>query len=204
MINAFRKILVIAITLGLMMVGSAYGADEERLSSVTPDNPLYVDKVISEAIDAALTTDPEEKAFIFLKMADERINELETMVALGKTKYVEGLIRSYIRIRERAMEAILKRIREMGGDESKILERLRKATEKHIRVLKRVLSRVPEPAKSTIRRVIRECTEQRRRIMSRLEKLKGTVKEKDSQRGRRGGDGKGKIEGLIRKERQRT
>jgi len=192
MINAFRKILVIAIALGLMMVGSAYGADEERLSSVTPDNPLYVDKVISEAIDAALTTDPEEKAFIFLKMADER------------TKYVEGLIRSYIRIRERAMEAILKRIREMGGDESKILERLRKATEKHIRVLKRVLSRVPEPAKSTIRRVIRKCTEQRRRIMSRLEKLKGIVKEKDSQRGKRGGDGKGKIEGPIRKERQRT
>jgi len=190
--NFSKQMGILVIILGLV-AGTAYGANKEELSSITPDNPRYVEKIIEEAIDAALAADPEEKAAIFIEMANERMRELEMMVALGKTEYAEGLIRSYVRIIERAMSQILKRIRERGGDEEKVLERVREATEKHIRVLTRLLERVPEQARSTIQRVIARCTEQRNRVTSRLEELKvpGKVRGPAGSGTKGNGNGKG-------------
>ncbi len=188
--NFIRQMSILIIIVGVV-AGAAYGT--ERFSSVNPDSPLYVEKITEEAIAVALATDPEEKALLFTEMANERINELDTMVATGKTEYVEGLIRSYTRIMERAMRQILERIRERG-DEGKALERVEKATEKHIRVLRRVLGQVPESARLTIRRVIRMCITQHERIMSRLRKLKGVERKGGSERQgtKRGGNGKGR------------
>jgi len=189
--NFIRQMSILIIIVGVV-AGAAYGT--ERFSSVNPDSPLYVEKITEEAIAVALATDPEEKALLFTEMANERINELDTMVATGKTEYVEGLIRSYTRIMERAMRQILERIRERGGDERKALERVEKATEKHIRVLRRVLGQVPESARLTIRRVIRMCITQHERIMSRLRELKGVERKGGSERQgtKRGGNGKGR------------
>ena len=189
--NFIRQMSILIIIVGVV-AGAAYGT--ERFSSVNPDSPLYVEKITEEAIAVALATDPEEKALLFTEMANERINELDTMVATGKTEYVEGLIRSYTRIMERAMRQILERIRERG-DEGKALERVEKATEKHIRVLRRVLGQVPESARLTIRRVIRMCITQHERIMSRLRELNKGVERKggsERQGTKRGGNGKGR------------
>jgi len=190
--NFIRQMSILIIIVGVV-AGAAYGT--ERFSSVNPDSPLYVEKITEEAIAVALATDPEEKALLFTEMANERINELDTMVATGKTEYVEGLIRSYTRIMERAMRQILERIRERGGDERKALERVEKATEKHIRVLRRVVGQVPESARLTIRRVIRMCITQHERIMSRLQKLNKDVERKggsERQGTKRGRNGKGR------------
>lgn len=82
-----------AVTAGLLAfvilaggAGSAYASQ-----SSLPGDLLYPVKIGMENIQVAITRDPEEKAYLYLKIAERRINEIAAGVSLSRTPAASAL-----------------------------------------------------------------------------------------------------------------
>ncbi len=79
-------ILVLAFVVLTTGVGSVYAAQ-----SSLPGDVLYPVKIGAEKVQIAVTINPEDKAYLHLKLAQRRIDEVAKQVSLNRTPDVSGL-----------------------------------------------------------------------------------------------------------------
>jgi len=148
-----------------------------------PELPPRASEKAAEARERALelkgkikaTEDPIERAKLNIKLAEERLAEMEVIL-----EEQEELLKVERRMMEEALagfeegvkeaEREIERGRALGKDATSALEVVEKATARHIEVLQGVLDRVPEEAKGAIRHALEVSQRGRKRA---LENLKG-------------------------------
>lgn len=80
-------ILVLVFAVLVTGAGSVYAAQ-----SSLPGDVLYPVKVGVEKLQIAVTVDPESKAYLHLKLAQRRVDEVAIQVSLNRTPDVSGLV----------------------------------------------------------------------------------------------------------------
>ena len=132
--------LVAALALGSLGVAQASAA-------ALPGDRLYSVKRGIEELQLALTLDPSSDADLLGEFADERLVEIESLAAAGRTDDLETALDGYVMAIGRLAGAV--DVPASGGQDQ-VLEKLTH----HISVLEEVEMLVPEPAQAAIERVI--------------------------------------------------
>lgn len=116
---------------------------------ILPDHLLYPIKMLRDRIMEFLTTDPLKKAELFILTADKRLGAGKILIEGGKAELGETTLskgEKYLEQAVRKTEEAQKGKKDTAG----LLEKLEKATGKHIEVLQEVLLKAPEQAKPGI------------------------------------------------------
>ena len=148
---------------------------------ILPDNPLYKIKMLRDRILAFFITDPVKKAEYYLLMADKRINAGKMLIDYGKPALGDETLSKGQAYMVKAIEE-LKRAKESERDISGLIEKLDKATSKHLEVLKTVLEKAPENAKKGIQNAIENSQKGHDRVLEIMEKKKEKLEEKQEKK----------------------
>jgi len=161
------KILPIIILSLLFTGGSALATTVAQLPDpgLTPDSPFYFLERITEAVGTFFTFGDVKKAERYIALATERMAEAEAVMektSLDKTpdKKLELVEKTLARYEDQLVKASYRaeKARLKGKDTQKVTDAITEATDKHLIVLKRVLEKVPEQAKSAIEHAITVST----------------------------------------------
>jgi uncharacterized protein DUF5667 len=127
--------------------GSAVAAS----SDAVPGDPLYGVKRAVERISLAMHRDPVGRAALHLQFADERLDEVATLVVSGRdaSELIDDLEAELNGAEQDALAAVA-----LGRDAEELLAHVRAMIAKHIEVLNDVLGRVPGQAKDAIQHAI--------------------------------------------------
>jgi hypothetical protein len=173
-----RRVKALLFLLGSSLSLASVIFAQEKLI-ITPSHPGYKGKLVAEIKRLQKVKNPEERALVQTEIANQRIAEIEAIVKEGKLEYIRRLTENYHVTMERIKRAINRGIGE-GRGMTKVLEAVEKATTKHLEVLERVLSEVPEETKPAIRHALQVSRQGREAVLLNLKR----------QRGRGGGRGK--------------
>jgi len=133
------------------------------------DNPLYVFKILRDAIVNFLISDPIKKADFNLLQADKRLNEGLMLFAKGEAKYKLGV--AVIAKGESYFDEAIKQIewaRKQKKQTKSILENLYQSALKHEELLESLKSRLEGSMRKEIER-------QRQRASKHKEKVKELI-----------------------------
>ncbi|GEM_PF-2228951 len=133
--------------------GSEVEVEVEVEPGITPDSPLYFLDRLFEALMVSLTFDPAKKAELRLRIAEERLAELQVMKQKNETEKVVELSIEYAEELEEA-EKELEEAEKEGKNVTEVELKLRNVTARHIEVLTQVYQEVPEEAKPAILQAI--------------------------------------------------
>lgn len=135
----------------------------------------------SEDEEIARAKGPLEKASVYIKFADKKVNLIQSKGAKGELKEkgkkeeLALLINEYMENIDRAYGEIMK-AHSLGLNTSSSIDAANRATSKHLEVLNRVLAKVPEQAKSAIRHAIEVSQRGRQQALQNLSNPKGNKK----------------------------
>jgi hypothetical protein len=160
-----KSLFVIAIS--LILSTNAFSQEKPK---TLPDDPLYQAKREIETAELNAEFDPVKKAALYTKYAEERLAEIKMMVSKGKPEFVEDLVKDYEEAINGMLEEI-KRAQTQGRNIDDALETVEMATKKHIEVLRDILGKVPEQAKSAIAHAIDVSQHGRNQAMQMLIKI---------------------------------
>ncbi len=145
----FRLATALAAALGLALAGVtgvAFAADAAR-----PGDALYpLDRGI-ERLQLLLSTDPQQRAALLLGMADERLQEVESLASQGDQQHMDEALESY--------EEIVATVSEMVGSDKgaghqDLVDRLDEKLSAHEERLQTIREGAPEPAQPGLDRAI--------------------------------------------------
>ncbi|MEF8846892.1 MAG: DUF5667 domain-containing protein [Candidatus Paceibacterota bacterium] len=119
-------------------------------AGVTPDSPFYFLDQWGEGISMAFTFSNEAKAKKALRFSEERLAEMKTMSEKGKTKQAEKAAEKY----QQALNSVQKRSEQTKEDQKrgKVTAQVASSTSKHLSVLEETLGKVPEEARSALKK----------------------------------------------------
>lgn len=109
-----------------------------------PSTPIYTFEKISEAIGTSMIFDDNKKAQRYLRLASERLVEVENLVKEGR-KGTDRVLKQYQEALKQAFEAS-----ELSKDE-KIQELVARVTSEHSEILANLLEEAPEEARASIK-----------------------------------------------------
>jgi hypothetical protein len=121
-------------------------------AAALPGDRFYSVKRGFEELRLALTLDPASDADLLGEFADERLNEIESLAAAGRTDDLETALDGYVVAIGRLAGAV--DVPTSGGQDE-VLDKLTH----HISVLEEVQMLVPAPAQAAIERVIERSIE---------------------------------------------
>ena len=141
---AIGLVAAIVLTLG---ASSAIAASNGAL----PGDPLYGLKRAVERISLAMHRDPAGRAALHLQFAQERLDEVEALLAEGKDAKptLDALDAELTSAEADALHA-----QALGKDTAALLAHVQAMIAKHVAVLNGVLAKVPDQAKDAIQRAI--------------------------------------------------
>jgi len=151
----------------------------------------------SEDEEIARAKGPLEKASVYIKFADKKVNLIQSkgsegkLTEKGKEEELYPLINEYRENIDRAYGEI-KKAQALGLKTNSSLDAVNRATSKHLEVLNRVLAKVPEQAKSAIRHAIEFSQRRRQQALQNLSNPKGNKKEMGQNRGAEEGKASGR------------
>lgn len=160
-----KVLLSVAICLFLASMALAQENPE-----ILPDSPLYQAKRQMETAELNAGLDPLQKATLHTKYAEERLQEIKTMVSKGKPEFVEGLVSDYGVALNGAMDEI-DGAQAQGRDVNDALNAVESSTKKHTEVLMGILEKVPEQARPAITRAMETSQQGRNRALDVLSKI---------------------------------
>jgi hypothetical protein len=139
--------LLAAILLALTGVtGTALAADGAR-----PGDLLYPLDRQMERLQLALTSDPQQQTTLLLSMADERLQEAESLASEGDQEHMNVALDHYGQAVSSAAQAV---DREKGGAQQGLITQLDEALSTHEQRLQAIRQRAPEPAQPGLDRAI--------------------------------------------------
>ncbi len=138
---------------------------------ILPDSPLYGLKKFGEGIQTFFTFDQVEKAKLKYRLAQLRLSEAEAMAKLGRAAIAENILKEYENSLNE-LEADQNSLSAAGKDVSSIAGLVGNGTYKHILVLQKVYNKVPDSAKTAIKKVLERSMERHEKISEKIAKLK--------------------------------
>lgn len=162
--------VLITIAISVILLVSTAKAEELPSPRILPDHPFYPVKTFLEKVRLWLTFDSEAKARFRIFLAEQRLAELNAMIAKNKWQYVEKLKEEY----EKEVNETEKETNKtfgLGRNATTLLEHICNETYKHITVLERILSKVPEAARPGLERAIEASIRGHEKCLERMEKL---------------------------------
>lgn len=140
-----KKIIAFAILGALMLTGVAQAQTADLPDPGTlPNSPFYFVKSFFEGAGTFFTFGNSAKAERYLALAEKRLTEAEALATQGDERAQAAVARyekQYAQAKERAERA----------DDLDLEAQINDATTRHLSVLDRVLERVPEQAKESVR-----------------------------------------------------
>jgi len=117
-----------------------------------PGQALYFLKTIKEKIEIFTTFGAPNKAKLFLKFAEKRLAEYQTLRAQGKEELAQRALEMYTQ----QLDQAIKKLTEAEKQESleEMADELIQTTEKHLKILIALYEKVPEPARKGIDRAL--------------------------------------------------
>lgn len=155
---------------------------------ILPDNPLYNLKMIRDRVLSWFIFDPVKRAEYFLLMADKRINAGKMLIDYGKTSLGESTINKGQAYLVKATEEV-KKAKAAGRDITSLIDKLDKATSKHLEVLQGVLEKAPESAKKGLQNAILNSQKGHDNVLKVMEKKKEKIEEKEEGKEEKEGEG---------------
>ncbi len=157
----------------LVLLPVAHAQETETTSAgVLPGSALYgLDKAL-EKIGIALSAGKIGKAEKKLRIASERIAELEKKLSDGDNTYTAELLNEYRSELDQAEEDILT-AKDAGQNVEKAEKDIARATYNSVIVLERVLANAPAAAQDGLKNAITQSTKNNQRALSRLERTTG-------------------------------
>lgn len=164
------SILAVVLIFSVAVGVSAQTEDELPNPGITPNNPLYFIKTLSEDISLFFAFSPEAKTRRATAISNTKAAEIKAMAEAGNTEAAERATERYGRMIERAAQnlALAAATQEEDFDEA-LAELVTRATSIHTEVLAEVFERVPEQARPAIERAIEESSRGTREAIRALE-----------------------------------
>ena len=143
-VAAIGLVAAIVLTMG---AGSAIAAS----AGAIPGDPLYGLKRAVERVSLAMHRDPAGRAALHLQFAEERLEEVEALIAAHKdlSSTLDALDDELNAAESDALTA-----QALGRDADALLAHVQDMIAKHLTVLNGVLATVPDQAKDAIQRAI--------------------------------------------------
>jgi len=139
----------------------------ETRAGTLPDSPFYGLKRFGEGIQTFFTFDQVEKAKLKYKLAQLRLAEVDAMARLDKTQLAENALKDYeAELNETANDE--KKLSAEGRNTTELADIVGNNTYRHILVLQKVYNKVPDSAKTAIRKVIEKSMEKHEKISERI------------------------------------
>ena len=148
------KYIVSLVALSVLFSGLAFAKTEGLPDlGLTPDSPFYFFKTWQENIQTFFAFGAENKARQYLHLADVRLAEYQKLIEEEKMDIAQKTLDKYESQLQRALDKISE-IKEAGKDVTALSATVEESITKHLQVLRYVLSRVPEAARSAIQKAI--------------------------------------------------
>jgi len=116
---------------------------------VLPDSPFWPVKAVRDRVWLLVTTNPTRSAELALLFADKRLGSAKILFEKGKPEIAYSTLTKAEKYLEQAAEAESQN-REKEIDTSEFLQRLTKASLKHVEVMEYLLTIAPEDARPGI------------------------------------------------------
>ncbi len=174
-IQSYKLFITLALVLFAitpLLASAATGA------GITPDSPFYFLDTFFERVDLFFTFSPEKKVKKNLAYAEERLAEAEEVAIKKKPEIVEKTMAKYEDSIATAIENAKELTEKKKSEET--LSLISENTSKHEEVLREVLTKVPDEAKSAIQKAIEVSTRKHEQALKEVEALKrelGELKE---------------------------
>jgi hypothetical protein len=120
------------------VTGTALAADGAR-----PGDPLYPLDREMERVRLMLTSDSQQRAALLLSMADERLQEAESLASQGDQQHMDIALENYGQAVSSAVQTV---DHEKGGTRQALITQLDEALSAHEQRLQTIRQHVPEPA----------------------------------------------------------
>lgn len=148
-----KQIIAISI-LSLLFTGIVFAQEDGSVDpGLSPDSPFYFLDTIGEKISLFFTFKAERKAEKALRFAEEKFAEAKAMAERNSAKALEKADERYQHFLELANRRA-EEVREKGKDVEELAAKITENALRHREVLKKVLEKVPEEARSGIERAI--------------------------------------------------
>jgi hypothetical protein len=131
---------VMGIVLALVLAFGGVGTTAYAAQDSLPSEPLYPVKQFTEQVRLALTTDPEAETNLLLDLAEERLNEIETLAERGSAAPIETSQKL-----EEHLQLALSNCTQLGDPELKgALERLQNMSQIQLQTLQDLKVSIPQ------------------------------------------------------------
>lgn len=162
------------------MFGTVVLAQETELPNpgLTPDSPLYFLDTLGEKIGMFFTFGAERKAEKAMKYAEEKLAEVRAMAEENKPEAVEKANQKYQEFLDLANKKT-KEAKEKGKDVERLVTLISEKTLNHQEVLLEVFEKIPEQARSGIKKAIEVS---KKGFETAIEVVSGEKKEKLEQK----------------------
>ena len=148
-----KFILICLVSFLLSFPTISYAEDSQAKAGIMPGNPLYFFDILGEKMALIFAAKPEKKFTLYLKYAQERTSELDKLASQNKSKYIDKVVKNF----QYNMDNASKKFKELeakGQNVDRLATQLQENALRQQNVLHRVLTQVPEVAKSAIQRAI--------------------------------------------------
>ena len=161
---------------------------EAETGGIGPDNPLYIFDTAFDKLKLWLTWDPEAKARLAIKIAEERLMEAKEMAKKNKTKEAEIAVAGYeemLNETERALEAIPEdgsaeisegAAKKVAGIQAELQNLTLKALVVIQHVSQKVIAKAPEEAKPALQRAFERVTQHLEAVQQKMQEKRERIK----------------------------
>jgi len=161
---------------------------EAETGGIGPDNPLYIFDTAFDKLQLWLTWNPEAKARLAIKIAEERLMEAKEMAKKNKTKEAEIAVAGYeemLNETERALEAIPEdgsaeisegAAKKVAGIQAELQNLTLKALVVIQHVSQKVIAKAPEEAKPALQRAFERVTQHLQKVEQRMQEKRERIK----------------------------
>lgn len=147
--NIYQKRIVHIIIIIIFAVIGIGGGTAYASRNSLPGEPLYRVKNLTDDFRLLTSRSPEEKAKVYLSIANERLAEVEKLQAKGASDdLVAAALESYNQNQQKATRILGEA--KSSDEQKKAVEELKQNSENQQKVVKKVLERVPEAVKKTV------------------------------------------------------
>ncbi len=140
--------IAILVLLGTLGIGAVYASSDSL-----PGDTLYGVKLAGERAQLALSPKETTDAHLYLRFAQERLQEAMRLTEMGRADEVETTVNSYVDALEAASD-ILQRQRVAGQDVASLTRTLRRQVAEHQATLSRIRERVGEETEAAVERAM--------------------------------------------------
>lgn len=164
-----RGFAPLVILVFLALIGAGSGTAVVASQKALPGQPLYKVKIISENIQLGLVPKKEEKARLYLKFAEKRLEEVEKLQENNASvDLITGTLNTYKEYYDKAIGALGK-VESQTEEVKSVAQDLKDQADKRKKIIDKVLEKLPEDKKEEVKGIAEDANKSSQDTVSRIE-----------------------------------